>query len=66
MLYPVTPAQKPEGKLRTVARAVWALPFVKKLMVIAIIAAFAKAGVAISPEFAGGIMSVADAVEAGL
>lgn len=54
------------GKLRTVARAIWALPFVKKLVIVALVAAMAKAGVAISPEVAGGIISVADAIDGAL
>ena len=57
---------KSRGRLRTVASAVWALPFVKKLVVVALIAGMAKAGVAISPEVAGGIISVADAIDGAL
>lgn len=60
------PAPKPEGKLRTVTRAIWALPFVKKLVVVALIAAMAKLGVVVSPEVAAGMIAVADTVEAAL
>lgn len=60
------PAPKQEGKLRTVGRAVWALPFVKKLLVVALVAALAKGGVSISPEVASGMLSVADAIDGAL
>ncbi len=60
------PAPEPEGKLRTVTRAIWALPAVKKLAVLVTVAALAKLGIAISPEVAAGLLTVADAVEAGL
>lgn len=60
------PRSDRNGKLRTVARAIWALPFVKKLVVLAVIAGMAKLGIVVSPEIAAGMVSVADALDGAL
>lgn len=55
-----------KARLRNVAQAVWKLPFVKKLLVVALVAALAKVGVSISPEVASEMLSVADAIDGAL
>lgn len=55
-----------KARLRNVAQAVWKLPFIKKIIVVALVAAMAKVGVSISPEVASGILAVADAIDGAL
>ncbi len=52
-----------KARLRNVAQAVWKLPIIKKIIVVALVAALAKVGVSISPEVAGGIIEVADTID---